>query len=109
MQNLQVIIAVQVLGYDGKCYIFFTKGYNKAGKGQKRQKKEKKAPKNTKKDIFYHFAKGTLIHATIACINGLKYVLHCVKCTSFTKNTLFFFIFIKMICFWRLSIFFPVF
>ena len=40
--------------------------------------------KNRKnKKMFAISEKVTLIHTTMACMEGLKYAAHCVKCTSF--------------------------
>ena len=77
-----------ILGHEGKSAIFSKRVKTRLQKGQKRRGKDKNAQKHSKiVKPFTIFEKGTpgiLTLATLACMKGLKYALHCIKCTSFT-------------------------
>ena len=74
---------VHILQHKGKSSIFAEKDKMRLEKGKKRQKKGKNAQKHIKnKEFSTIFEK--VSHTTIACMKGLYYALHCVKCTSFT-------------------------
>ena len=87
-----------ILGHKDRALNFSEKGKTRLKKSKKDRKRSNNSQKHTKKGAFFTiFEKGTLILTTIAFKKSLQYALYCVKCMSFTQNTLFFFIFSNMI------------
>ena len=74
-----------MLGHEGKSSTFLRKGWSKA---EKREKTHQNIKKN--RYIFYHFWKGHFfIHATIACMEDIKYARHSINSPA-THKILFF-------------------
>lgn len=78
--------AVHILGQKGKSAFFSEDSKIRLKRATKKIEKVQKCTITQKKQGSFVtiFEKDTLIYATITCMKGLKYALHCIKCSSFS-------------------------